>query len=73
MKPEGVATLVSCRLEQAQTALNDAKYLKAFELRQVSHYKVSQLLTREKAAEALGNATRFVEAIREHLSESPAP
>lgn len=130
MKPEDVDTLVKYRLEQAEVALNDAKYLldgdrspqsiinrayyamfyaavallqksgivpskhqgvislfdtqfavpgilpkelsrsfhKTFELRQVSDYKVSQLLTRAKAEEALVNATRFVEAIRKHLS-----
>lgn len=135
MKPEDTDTLVRYRLEQAQVALNDAKYLldgdrspqsiinrayyamfyavvallqrsglipskhqgviglfdtqfvvpgilpkelsrhlhKTFELRQVSDYKVSQFLTRAKAEEALVNATRFVEAIRKHLSATPAP
>jgi hypothetical protein len=129
VKPEDTATLIQYRLEQAQTALDDAKYLldgnrspqsvinrayyamfyavlallqktgkipskhtgviglfdvqfvvagllprelsrdlhKAFELRQVSDYKVSQPLTRAKAEEVLANATRFVEAITAHI------
>jgi len=41
-------------------------------LRQVSDYKVSQLLTRAKAEEALANATRFVEAITNYLAASPS-
>ena len=135
MKPDDTTVLVQYRLQQAQVALDDAKYLldgnrspqsvvnrayyamfyavlallqktgkvpskhtgviglfdtqfvapgivpkelsknlhKAFELRQVSDYKVAQPLTREKAAAALANATRFVEAIRQHLSAAPSP
>ena len=129
MKNEEVASLVRYRLEQADAALGDAKFLldgnrspqgivnrayyamfyaalallqkagtvpskhagviglfdtefvlkgvfprelsqdfhKAFELRQVSDYRVLQSPSREKAKETWEKATRFVRAVREHL------
>jgi hypothetical protein len=134
VKPEDTATLVKYRLDQAQVALDDAKYLldgrrspqsvvnrayyamfyavlallqkigkipskhtgviglfdtqfvaagilpkelsrdlhKAFELRQVSDYKVSEPLTLSKADEVLAKASRFVEAIRQYMTGTAA-
>lgn len=129
MKGEEAHELIKYRLEQAQVALDDAKYLldghrspqsvvnrayyamfyavlallqkagtvpskhtgaiglfdtefvmkgvfsrelskslhRAFELRQVADYKVTESTTLETAHEVLGNAVRFVEAVREYL------
>jgi len=130
VKPEDTATLVAYRLEQAQVALDDARYLldgqrspqsivnrayyamfyavlallqkagkipskhtgviglfdtqfvvsgilprelsrdlhKAFALRQVSDYRITEPLTRGKAEDVLTGAGRFVEAIRQHIA-----
>lgn len=40
---------------------------KAFELRQVSDYKVIEPSSPEKAKEALNNAVRFVDTVKEYL------
>ena len=40
---------------------------KAFELRQVSDYKVIEPSSPEKAKEALNNAVRFVDAVKKYL------
>ena len=40
---------------------------KAFELRQVSDYKGIEPSSPEKAKEALNNAVRFVDAVKEYL------
>jgi hypothetical protein len=45
---------------------------KAFELRQVSDYKVSEPLTLSKADEVLAKASRFVEAIRQYMTGTAA-
>jgi len=41
---------------------------KAFELRQVSDYKVIEQCSREKAEETWNKAVRFVEAVKKYLS-----
>jgi len=131
---EEIAALVQYRLEQAEAALDDAKYLldgnrspqsvinrayyamfyaalallqkagkiptkhagaiglfdtefvlkgvfprelsrdfhKAFELRQVSDYRVLQSPSREKAEETWERPTRFVRAVREYLRAAEA-
>jgi hypothetical protein len=131
MKDADVRTLVRHRLEQAQTALDDAKFLsqgqrspqsivnrayyamfyavlallqqigqvpsrhvgmislfdrefvakgvfprelsrqlhRAFEIRQTSDYKASESVSSERAGEVLGQAVRFVDAVRDHLTE----
>ena len=131
---EEIAALIQYRLEQAEAALDDAKYLldgnrspqsvinrayyamfyaalallqkagkiptkhagaiglfdtefvlkgvfprelsrdfhKAFELRQVSDYRVLQSPSREKAEETWERATRFVRAVREYLRAAEA-
>jgi uncharacterized protein (UPF0332 family) len=45
---------------------------KAFELRQVSDYRVLQSPSREKAEETWERAARFVHAVREHLRGAEA-
>ena len=45
---------------------------KAFELRQVSDYRVLQYPSREKAEETWEKATRFVRAVREYLQGTEA-
>jgi len=131
MKEGDVRTLVRHRLEQAQTALDDAKFLstgrrspqsivnrayyamfyavlallqqigqvpsrhvgmislfdrefvakgvfppelsrqlhRAFELRQTSDYKASESVSPERAEEILGQAVRFLDAVRNYLTE----
>ena len=133
MKDEEISHLIKYRLEQAQVALDDAKFLldgkrspqsivdrsfyamfygalallqkigkvpskhagvislfdtefalkgilskefskdfhKAFELRQVSDYKVIEPFSPEKAEETWNKAVRFIEAVKKYLLESP--
>jgi hypothetical protein len=44
---------------------------RAFELRQVSDYKITQALSSQKAEDALNMAERFVEALSNYLLASP--
>jgi hypothetical protein len=44
---------------------------KAFELRQVSDYKITQPLSPQKAEDALDKSGHFVEAMRNYLLTSP--
>jgi uncharacterized protein (UPF0332 family) len=42
---------------------------RAFEIRQTSDYKASESVSSERAGEVLGQAVRFVDAVRDHLTE----